>query len=200
MPLFRAVPVSHASTRGEPQHPRESVRIPSNVPYVVDNLWESLRHDHLPCRRHAVYASPTPELALRCASPSGRNVALAVYEVVIDGPFLLAQLQVEDARLHRDIPAAQRELQKIMSALLAAPSQEKQVASLLFMPACSKDDWQHAVEHSPVAADFVQAAGALSTFWGEVSTEPTDSTGELFFQLGANASYRLAGPVPGRWS
>ena len=200
MPLFRAVPDSHASSRGEPQRSRDSVRIPSNVPYVVDNLWESLRHDHLPSRRHAVYASPTPEQALRCASPSGRNVDLSVYEVVIDGPILLAQLQVEDARFHRDIPAAQRELQTIMSALLAAPLQEKQVTSLLFMPACSKDDWRHAVEHSPVAADFAQAAGALSTFWGEVSTEPTESTGELFFQLGAGASYRLVGPIAGKWS
>ena len=197
MPLFRAVPVKHPSTSGEPQRPRDSVRIPSNVSYVVDNLWEHLRPSHLPSRRHAVYASPTPELALQCATPPEGNVALGVFEVVIDGPFLMVQLQVKDARRHRDIAAVLKKLQKVMPALLSASLQERQVASLLFMPGCSKSDWVHAVEQSPVAADFSDAACAQSTFWSDVTTEPTDVAGELFFQLIAGASYRLINPVPG---
>ena len=197
MPLFRAVPVNHPSTSGEPQRPRDSVRLPSNVSYVVDNLWEYLRPDHMPSRRHAIYASPTPALALRCATPSGSSDPLRVYEVVIDGPFRMVQLQIEDARHHRDIAAAVKTLQKVIPAMLSASLEERQVASLLFMPGCSKSDWVHAVEQAPVAADFSAAACAQSTFWNEVTTEPTDVAGELFFQLGAGSSYQLINPVPG---
>ena len=197
MPLYRAVPANHPSASDEPQRPRDSVRIPSNMPYVVDNLWEHLRPNHLPSRRHAVYASPTPELALQCATPQERDVDLGVYEVVIDGPILMVQLQIEDARHHPDIATVLKTLQKVIPALLSASLHERQVASLLFMPGCSKSDWVHAVEQSPVAADFSASACSQSTFWSEVDTEPTDVAGELFFQLGAGASYRLIGPVPG---
>ena len=197
MPLFRAVPINHPSTDGKPQWPRDSVRLPSNVSYVVDNLWEYLRPNHLPSRRHAVYASPTPELALQCATPPDRDVDLGVYEVMIDGPFSMVQLQIEDARHHRDIAAVAKTLQKVIPALLSASLEERQVASLFFMPGCSKSDWALAVEQSPVAADFSAATCAQSTFWNEITTEPTDVAGELFFQLGAGSSYQLINPVPG---
>ena len=200
MPLFRAVPVNHPSTSGEPQRPRDSVRLPINVSYVVDNLWEYLRPNHLPSRRHAVYASPTPKLALKCATLPEQYVDLGVYEVMIDGPFLMVQLQIEDARHHRDIAAVVKTLQKMIPALLSASLEERQAASLLFMPGCRKSDWVHAVEQSPVAADFSAAACAQSTFWNEVTTEPTDVAGELFFQLGAGSSYQLISPVPGGFS
>jgi hypothetical protein len=33
-------------------------RPPGNIPYIVDNLWEWMRPDSFPCRRHSVFASP----------------------------------------------------------------------------------------------------------------------------------------------
>ena len=195
MRLFRAVPTDHPSRDGTPQRPRDTVRLPGNVPYVIDNLWEHLRPDHLPSRRHAVYASPTPELALRCATSDRTTVELVADELVIDGPCKLTQLRIEDARHHADIGEVLRTLQKAAPALLAAPLPERQAASLLFMPGCSKADWMHAVQQSPAAADFSAAASALSTFWGDAATEPTDAAGELFFELGAGASYRLISVV-----
>lgn len=47
---------------------RDTRRPPSNVPYVVDNLWEWERKNnwkHFPNRRHSKFASPKPEQALR---------------------------------------------------------------------------------------------------------------------------------------
>jgi hypothetical protein len=70
MPLYRAVPRENFNPDviGRAHATR---RVPSNVPFVVDNLWEYLRPEHLPSRRHAIYASPTPELALQNASVAG---------------------------------------------------------------------------------------------------------------------------------
>jgi len=62
MKLFRATSESRID---EAQKYRRAgtIRIPSSVPYVVDNLWEWLRPVGMPSLRHAVYASPAPELA-----------------------------------------------------------------------------------------------------------------------------------------
>ena len=68
MELFRAIPSSQLVAAEKGFRRQSTIRVPSNVPYVVDNLWESLRPKNMPSRRHAIYASPTPELALQNAS------------------------------------------------------------------------------------------------------------------------------------
>lgn len=83
--MFRAVP----RDRWDPtqRHVRQVTRrTPGNVPYLVDNLWEYLRSENFPSRRHAVYASPTPELALANATGTwqGRD-AFVVTQVVVHG-------------------------------------------------------------------------------------------------------------------
>jgi len=195
MSLFRAVPASHPATNGQPQRARHTVRLPKNVPYIVDNLWEHLRPEAMPCRRHAVYASPTPALARQNISSVIADGEVAVYEVVIEGAYKMAQLRVEDARCHGDIAAVQDIFQASIASLLAASVQERQLASPLFMPGCSKQDWARAVQDSQWAARFAKEASRRSTFWSDAVTEPMDSRGELFYELGKGASYRLLGPV-----
>lgn len=42
-----------------------SERIPLNVPYLVDNIWEWLRPDNMPKRRRSVYASPKKRVGFK---------------------------------------------------------------------------------------------------------------------------------------
>lgn len=195
MPLFRAVsPTSR--TIGAPQTAREDVRLPKHIPYVVDNLWEHLRPDSMPCRRHAVYASPTPELALQNAARPRDGSLVRVYEVVIEGAYKAAQLRVTDAREHGDISAVQTLLQDMSHKLLAAPQQERQAASLLFMPGSSRADWEISLESSCWAREFLDRAAKLSTFWTDATNQLSVATGEVFFELDKGAKYRLVEPQP----
>jgi len=43
MELYRAIPASQVGRAEKDLRRHSTMRIPSNVPYVVDNLWESLR-------------------------------------------------------------------------------------------------------------------------------------------------------------
>lgn len=56
MQLFRAIPASRLADAAIGIGRQSTVRVHSNVPYVVDNLWESLRPKKMPYRRHAIYA------------------------------------------------------------------------------------------------------------------------------------------------
>ena len=189
--LYRAVPVTDSSIRGEPQAARSSTRLPMNVPHVVDNVWEYLRPDAMPCRRHAVYASPTPELAAKYITAAAKERGTAVYEVLLSGSAKVAQLQVEDAKQHRDIKAIGALLQSCAEELLASSWEAKQSAAVLFIPGASKADLRHCLEGSPFAADFVRRAAAVSTLWWEAKTEVLDPTGEVFFELAPHSTYVL---------
>ena len=86
VPLFRAENTDKFRLDQE-QERRNSVRLPVNVPYVVDNLWEHLRPGSMPSRRHSVYASPTPQQALA----SGTKGTLVVGELRFSGTVKLVQ-------------------------------------------------------------------------------------------------------------
>jgi hypothetical protein len=83
--------------KGNPKKKSSTMRPPGNVPYVVDNLWEWKRPEGYPCRRFALFASPTPELALESARHKGR-----VFGVEPRGNVLLAQIEERDAKWHAD--------------------------------------------------------------------------------------------------
>lgn len=72
MKLFRAVAQKHYE-EGKIIQRNPGRRLPSNIPYLVDNLLEFARPQEKPSRRHSVYASPTPELALRYAVADGAD-------------------------------------------------------------------------------------------------------------------------------
>jgi hypothetical protein len=65
--IYRAVPRGRFRA-GEVIGRKEGRRLSGNVPYFLGNLWELTLPDHLPSRRHALNASPPPELALQNAS------------------------------------------------------------------------------------------------------------------------------------
>lgn len=70
MKFFRAIPTAQY-TAGQVQRRHPGRRLPSNIPYMVDNLWEFTMPSERPSRRHALYASPSPQLALTYAIAGG---------------------------------------------------------------------------------------------------------------------------------
>lgn len=136
MQLFRAIPASRLAEAAIGIGRQSTVRVPSNVPYVVDNLWESLRPKHMPSRRHAIYASPTVELALRNASAALRQGdEYVACRVIVDPDHIrVAHLQVKDAREHSDIRLISQWVSKYGHALAELPMAAKHKLAPLFMP------------------------------------------------------------------
>lgn len=191
VPLFRAVPAGNHSDACKSFELRDTVRLPVNVPYVVDNLWEFLRPDHMPCRRYAVYASATPALALANASTVDRGNGFTACALQINGPSRIAQLRVQDARWHGDIKRVLGLVQQSFADMQMTSSEERQHAAMLFMPAAKREDWQRLREISPFADSFIAQASALSTLWHDARATPEADDGELFFELAPGSSYTL---------
>lgn len=189
MDFFRAVP--NQSDVSQPSRRMLTRRLPSNIPYFVDNLWEYLRPAGKPSRRHAVYASPTVDLAAENASASTSG-GYAVYRLKFTMPPAFMQLSVTDARHHPDIKALQRVVHTTLGVDFASlPLPEKLVMAPLFLPGVSAEELdQAAVPGSPLRKVLDEAA-RVSTFWtgGDV-LDPT-SKGELFFELEGDNSYTL---------
>lgn len=194
MELFRAIPSSQVekARKGLSRHP--TVRIPSNVPYIVDNLWEWLRPEHMPSRRHAIYASPTPQLALANASaPLGDGDHYIACRVVVDPQHVrIAQLKVRDARVHPDIKTVARWVSGQGQAIISLDSSRKQQTAQLFMPGLARDELEGLRGADSLVAQICHCLRSASTFWGDAATPMASSEGELFFELiDPSFSYRL---------
>lgn len=163
MKLYRAIPknpsqsVSRMDIAGVPTR-----RVPSNVPYLVDNVWEFLRPDGAPSRRHAAYASPTPELALKNAS-AFPGADYEVWEVLLQPAESIVICSVPDAREHADIKKVPAVFtQALRPELCLLPFEQTQHLAPLYMPALAKDDLRAFFDKHP---DLAQLAKETSRFW-----------------------------------
>lgn len=175
--------------------PRFTQRLPSNVPYLVDNIWEWLRPEDAPSRRHAVYASPTPELALLNASAGGLAMEnYIVCELALFGPAIkVAHLNVTDARLHPDIGTLMRHLPSAIDAGFADLSQqEKQRYAPLFLPGVKKAELEEFFSTSAHLGQLAAGIREISRFWldASLSIRP-DNDGEMFFEIPEGCYYFL---------
>lgn len=164
-----------------PRGPLATRRIPAYVPYLVDNLWEWKRPEELPSRRHAVFASPSPELAVKSGPAGGQ-----VFRVDMQGPANVAQVCVSDSRDHRECKSLSRILKELLGQnWIDADLHVKQDAGRLYIPGLSKAE-----------IDQLFAAGVLSQlrqrvweairYWDDVRiVGPNESwpspDGEVFF-------------------
>lgn len=170
-------------------------RLPVNIPYVVDNLWEAIRPNDMPSRRHSAYASPTPELAAANASAAGHDPSLyVVCEVELDGPVRLAQIPFKDAREHPDIRIVQKAALAALGQDFAEQTlaQRSQVAAL-FLPGLSPEHLNELARENMLVEWALERTQLESTFWSSATTQPsTSSDGELFFELLEGSTYKLA--------
>jgi hypothetical protein len=168
--------------------PQETWRMPGNVPYLVDNLWEWTRPKagDYPSRRTSAFASPTTEEAR--ASQSGSEASVQVYCVTLPNGWKVAQLSgYADARHHPDV----RQLVKTVKDALqptwfSLSLPDKGEMANLFCPGL------HAQEVESIVSD----SKPLSTlglrgrvgFWGDIrlidpARELLASSGEIFFTV-----------------
>jgi hypothetical protein len=165
-------------------------RTPGNVPYLVDNLWEWLRPEGFPCRRHCAYASPTPKLALACASVSpDQKDGFVVTTVTFHGRVAIAQLPQSDAKFHPDVKA----LAKLILDFRGTEWRSQAIGDRLdmaplFLPVISKEEVEGIFGSIKGGDELSAMIRAKSRFWQDaVLLTPTDKTlshpeGELFFE------------------
>lgn len=187
MEIFRAVP-RDTFVEGRIIQWRASTRLPGNVPYVVDNLWEYVRPQDLPSRRHAVYASPSAELALAGASsqsvPADRFIAC---RVVIAKPTKLFQASVSDARLHPDVGAIPRLVNRYVQNPTSAPLDLTCLAPL-FLPGTPRDQLHRATQEVEELARLIDQVAGEVKMWQD---KPDPTAGEIIFEIAEGNSYQL---------
>ena len=191
--IYRAVPKKGFDEKKE-YTPQMTKRIPSNVPYIIDNIWEFLRPDNMPSRRFSAYASPTPELALRNASSIGINPEdYIVCKVVFNQEKMkIAHINVEDARYHQDISTIMRHvIQSLGKEFSNMSINEKIEHSALFLPAISKEESETYFNRNEKSKILLNEIREISTFWKDASHTLQNHNGELFFEISGTASYKL---------
>ena len=188
MQIYRAVPLkTYDSKRVHKRYP--GARLPGNVPYFVDNLWEFTRPDDKPSRRHAVYASPTVELAFDGAAGVGqpRDGYVACRVECVSSPKTF-QLSVADARYHPDV----KTLQKVAHDKLGGESplsfNDKLALAPLFLPGITRNELMAAMEQNGQLHYLVEELASLVTLWSDT---PNSAVGELFFEIDEDNSYTL---------
>jgi hypothetical protein len=187
MVLYRAVP-KLGFRPGEKIRRFPGRRLPGNIPYFVDNLWEFARPEGAPSRRHAVYASPTPVLALKNASafnvPPDGYVAC---RVEFHTEPAMMQLGVTDARAHHDVGHLQKLLNQRMAGVAAHGLADKQPLAALFLPGVTSAELRAAMAASTLLNDLVTEAAAAVRLWADAPVPE----GELFFEIGEDNYYLL---------
>lgn len=172
--------------------PAITSRPPGNVPYFVDNIWEWLRPHHMPSRRQAAFASPTPELAAMAAGGSvddAWKVELCEQQAAVQ---LTRDPRPQDARYHADISRLKT---TVLRELLAKswydlPVSERKWEAILFTPCASAQEVSDGIRNSSFLDEA--AIRSVSTFWLDVDLfgsdeEPPHNEGEIFFA----GSYKL---------
>jgi hypothetical protein len=162
---------------------RTTARLPGNVPYLVDNLWEWKRPETFPNRRYSVYASPSIDLARKFGG-AGDGV---VYEVELTGKFLMAQAKIEDARYHPECIALPKLLLKLLGQnWIDSPLEEKNKLGRLWIPGLKKTEIDNLLQSSSVR-HLREPIWESINFWDDVSTfDDVDKlpqhNGEVFFE------------------
>lgn len=189
MKFFRAVPSAQYKP-GEELRCHPGRRLPSNIPYLVDNLWEFTRPQDRPSRRHAVYASPTPQLALAYAIAGGaaRSSYIACEMKFRKDPAFM-RLSVEDAKLHPDVLVLQQFVNRKLGSWSGLPLDRKAALAPLFLPGVTRGELLDAMQASATLAEIMHEAAPLVTFWWPEGT--VKETGELFFEIDEDNAYTL---------
>ncbi len=164
------------------QYPMSTRRVPSNIPYLVDNMWEWLRPDHMPSRRTAVFASPQRELALQYA-----NESTALCKVQLPRSARVAQVvDYPDARFHPDVKRLPRIMLGTLEQKWVDSAMTKKGSGLgwLYMPVLSKDEVDALLSACSLGQAIATQMKTESTFWQDTNLVDPNlhlTDGELFF-------------------
>jgi len=169
---------------------KKSRRIPGNVPYVVDNLWEWKRPAIFPSRQHSIYASPSVAIAKK----SGGDGKETVFRVVINGACSIVQIEAEDARFHPDCNKLRKQLNELLGPdWINSDLEIKRQIAALWAPCLEKGEVESLFSLLPLAAIRQEIENAV-TLWNtarliDLSGPPPFQKGEIWFE--PKESWRL---------
>lgn len=157
--------------------PLETKRVPSNIPYVVDNIWEWLRPDDMPSRRFSAYASPKRELAEKYANDSS-----VICTIEFSGEYKAVQVTgYEDAKYHPDIKLITKLLLEELSTYWVNSSLKNKLCFPIYLPSLDKEEVEEILSRYPLIKERLINE---STFWksvGHIDQLNELTTGEVFF-------------------
>lgn len=172
---------------------RQSARVPGNINFYVDNIWEWLRPEDMPSRRHSAFASPCPKIAAQAIG--GTTAEVYRVEPALDARFcqLVQGDKPDDAKYHSDCILFKKLIIKpFQEHWITMPLEKRLFVAPLFMPCASKDEID-VVMGGDHPWD-VNAIKVNSSFWDDVEMfDPHDldqcphPTGEIMFE----GAYRL---------
>lgn len=176
--IYRSL--SKTSYSAELKRHKTTKRAPSNVPYLVDNIWEWLRPNDMPTRRLTVCASPFKELALKYATSND-----LLCSVRFAGKANVVQItNYQDAKLHPDVKKLPRLITKYLGQnWLDSALANKQTHGQLFIPLLSGEEVA-SILSTPELLDLKEQLTNTSTFWQDINHVDGDyqlTDGELFF-------------------
>lgn len=181
---------------GRPIVPRRTARLPANVPFFVDNIWEWLRPDEFPSRRRAVFGSPATNHAHMGVSTNDSEYLIR--RVIIIGAAKIAQIKQRDAKEHPDIRAITKLMINFFGTDNASASSDwRRSAAPLFLPGVSKLEFNSAFCEFAGGAELASQIRGCSQFWqGAVLLDRKSPAkypeGEIFFE--SEDGYRLEQP------
>ncbi len=170
---------------------RDTRRPPSNVPYVVDNLWAWTRPEAYPDRRRSKFASPKFQQALRSRNLGPENTD-NVFRLEFEGEPVVAQLPgVEDAKYHRDCDNLRSELFDKLGGKFTWPSktiEEKYPAGQLFQPCLSGKEVDQLFDNADALRPHKDEIREIVSYWDDLKlVEPDEladeEVGEIIFQF-----------------
>ncbi|MFP4181771.1 MAG: hypothetical protein ACLFTX_04130 [Thiohalospira sp.] len=178
--IYRAVA---GASNGDIKYPHpESRRLPKNIPYVVDNLWEWSRPAGYADRRQCAYGSRSPEEARQ----SGKG---EVYALEFLGDHQLCQLRgYADAKCHPDVHAVKDAAFNALGGYdwSNRTLAEKSLAGGLYIPGLTAEEVETVLTEAGLTEADMESLRAAVGFWGDVTlVEPgealPDPKGEIFF-------------------
>jgi hypothetical protein len=196
MSIYRAHEDKEADTFKEAKD-RDSRRPPSNVPYVVDNLWEWTRPEAYPDRRCSKFASPNYQQALRSRGLS-TDQTQSVFRLEFEGTPTVAQLSAKDeeGRLLRDAKKHPdcKKLRKVLFEKLGGKYDwsskemgEKHPASQLFQPCLTAEEVEYLFNSVDELQTHKTEIRRWVTYWDDLELIDPDSLynqeGEVLFQF-----------------
>jgi hypothetical protein len=181
--IYRAVKINQESL-DKPIYPRDSMRAPGNVPYVVDNLWEWKRPEAFPNRRTSVFANPSRAIARKSGAASAE-----VYWVEFKGQYNMAQLKgVEDSKYHPECDS----LKKLVLDLAGKgwpdlPLEKKMTVGRLWLPCLTKQEMDGLFETVKELKEAREQLLNSIRYWEDVELVTGDSPlryrfAEVFFE------------------
>lgn len=158
----------------------ETKRIPSNIPYLVDNLWEWLRPENMPTRRTAVYASPKKELAFEYATENDY-----VCNVTFEGLHSVVQIKdYSDAKFHPDVKSLPKlVLKHLGQEWIDSKLSCKLLLGRLFIPSLEKEEIE-SILSDDLFKELKEELINTSLFWKDtymLEDGYEQTIGELFF-------------------